>query len=111
MALLRDGTGTPQLARDLAAPGVVLTEVYTPDCVICKRVEPMVAALQTQLGERIRTYKVDAARDPAFAERFEVRGLPTLLLFRDGVLAERRTGFMTTSMLKAWVNPHLDAGA
>jgi thioredoxin-like negative regulator of GroEL len=36
-----------------------------------------------------------------------VRGLPTVLLFKDGALADRKGGFMTTTMLKDWVRPFL----
>lgn len=108
MALLRDGTHSAKFEADLASGGVVLAEIYTPDCVICKRIEPMVAALEGNLDGRIAAYKIDAARDPAFAERHNVRGLPTILLFKDSELADRRTGFLTTRMLKDWLAPHLD---
>ncbi len=107
MALLRDGTHAEAFQADLAGGGVVLAEIYTPDCVICKRIEPMVAALEANLGGQLAAWKVDAARDPDFAERYDVRGLPTVLLFRDGELADRRTGFLTMSMLKEWVGPFL----
>ena len=108
MALLRDGTHTAEFTSDLSAGRVVLAEIYTPDCVVCKRIEPMVAALEANLGGRIAAYKIDAARDPEFAERHNVRGLPTVLLFKGGSLADRRTGFLTMSMLKDWIVPHLD---
>ena len=46
MALLRDGTASAAFEADLSAGGVVLAEIFTSDCVICKRIEPMVAALE-----------------------------------------------------------------
>lgn len=109
MALLRDGTHSTAFEADLASGGVVLAEIYTPDCVICKRIEPMVAALESNLAGRLAAYKIDAARDPDFAERHNVRGLPTVLLFKDRALADRRIGFLTARMLKDWVAPYLDA--
>lgn len=108
MALLRDGTLSAEFDADLTSGGVVLAEIYTPDCIICKRIEPMVAALETNLGGRLAAYKIDAARDPIFAERYNVRGLPTVLLFKNREIADRRTGFLTTKMLKDWVGPFLD---
>jgi thioredoxin-like negative regulator of GroEL len=108
MTLLRDGTHSAAFDGELAAGGVVLAEIYTPDCVICKRIEPMLAALESNLAGRLSAYKIDAARDPAFAERHNVRGLPTVLLFKGGTLADRRTGFLTQHMLKSWVAPFLD---
>jgi thioredoxin-like negative regulator of GroEL len=105
MALLRDGTGTAEFADAIGGPGVTVVEVYGPDCQICKKVEPMVAAFEAALEGRVKAFKFDASRDMDFAARHEVRGLPTLLLFKDGALADRRSGFMTTSMLKDWVRP------
>ncbi|MGE0630624.1 MAG: thioredoxin family protein [Hyphomicrobiaceae bacterium] len=109
MALLRDGTHSSDFTADLAGGGVVLAEIYTPDCIICKRMEPMVAALEANMGGEIAAYKIDAARDPAFAERYDVRGLPTVLLFKNGQITDRRTGFLTMSMLKDWIAPFLGA--
>lgn len=107
MALLRDGTGTPEFASAVAGPGVTVVEVYGPDCRICKRIEPMIAAFEQSLEGGVKAFKLDASRDMAFAARHEVRGLPTLLLFKDGALADRRSGFMTTTMLKDWVRPFI----
>ena len=107
MALLRDGTGTPEFADAIAGQGVTVVEVYGPDCQICKKIEPMVAAFETALEGRVRAFKLDASRDMEFAARHDVRGLPTLLLFKDGALADRKGGFMTTSMLKDWVRPFM----
>jgi thioredoxin-like negative regulator of GroEL len=105
MALLKDGTGTPELAAAVSGPGVVMVEVYGPDCMICRRIEPMIAAMEAALDGSVRAFKLDASRDIAFAARYEVRGLPTVLLFKGGALADRRSGFQTTAMLKDWVRP------
>jgi thioredoxin-like negative regulator of GroEL len=107
MALLRDGTGTPEFSAAVSGPGVTVVEVYGPDCQICKRIEPMIAAFEQSLDGSVRAYKLDASRDVAFAAAHDVRGLPTVLLFKDGALADRKTGFMTTTMLKDWVRPFL----
>jgi|APFre7841882724_1041349.scaffolds.fasta_scaffold02887_12 thioredoxin 1 len=107
MALLRDGTGTPEFATAISSSGVTLVEVYGPDCQICKRIEPMIAAFEGAMDGVVTAYKLDASRDMVFAAQHEVRGLPTLLLFKDGALADRKSGFMTTTMLKDWVRPFL----
>jgi thioredoxin-like negative regulator of GroEL len=107
MALLRDGTGTPEFSAAVSGPGVTVVEVYGPDCQICKRIEPMIAAFEGAMDGVVKAYKLDASRDVDFAARHDVRGLPTVLLFKDGALADRRSGFMTTTMLKDWVRPFL----
>jgi thioredoxin 1 len=107
MALLRDGTGTPEFSAAVSGPGVTVVEVYGPDCQICKRIEPMIAAFEQSAEGAVKAYKLDASRDMAFAAQYDVRGLPTTLLFKDGALAGRKSGFMTTTMLKDWVRPFI----
>ena len=107
MALLRDGTGTSEFASAVTGPGVTVVEVYGPDCQICKRIEPMIAAFEQSAEGTIRAYKLDASRDIEFAAKHDVRGLPTTLLFKDGELAGRKSGFLTTTMIKSWVQPFI----
>ena len=76
------------LALGLTLPGLLLLDVYTQDCVICRRLEPMVAAVAASSGGAVRARKLDAARLAEFAARHAIRGVPTLLLFRDGRLID-----------------------
>jgi thioredoxin 1 len=62
----------------------------------------MVAAVAATSDGAIRAYKVDAEAHPGFAAQHDIRGVPTLLLFRDGRLAGRRAGFLTASALREW---------
>ena len=99
MALLADIRTQEELDVFLDAPELTILDVYTPDCVICRKIEPMVAAvMQTLRGVQAR--KLDAAALPRFAERYEVRGVPTLLLFR---AIDRKSGFFTATELREWL--------
>lgn len=103
MATLSDLTSAELLDAALAAPGLLLLDVYTPSCVICRRMEPMVAAVAIASGGAVRAHKLDAERHAVFAAEYEIRGVPTLLLFRDGRLIDRRSGFSTASALRDWI--------
>jgi thioredoxin-like negative regulator of GroEL len=103
MATLPDLKSQADLDAALAAPGLVMLDIYTRACVICRRVEPMVAAVAGGSGGALRAHKVDAERLLDFAAKYNVRGVPTLLLFRDGSLVDRRSGFLTASALRAWI--------
>lgn len=87
--------------------GLVLVDFFTPDCQPCRKLEPMLGALVRSTGERLRVVRVDAASSSPLAERYRVRGVPTLVLLRDGAELDRRTGFQTAGQLRAWIAPHL----
>jgi len=97
LATLLDLTSAEQVGAALAAPGLLLLDVYTQSCVICRRVEPMVAAVA------VRAHKLNAERHTEFTAKYDIRGVPTLLLFRDGRLIDRRSGFSTASALRDWI--------
>ena len=103
MATLSDLTSAERVDAALAAPGVLVLDVYTQSCVICRRLEPMVAAVALASGGAVRAHKVDAERLSEFAVKYDIRGVPTLLLFRDGRLIDRRSGFSTASALREWI--------
>ena len=104
MATLSDLASADRLDAALAAPGLLLLDVYTPSCVICRRLEPMVAAATS--GGAVRAHKLDAEQQVDFAVKYDIRGVPTLLLFRDGQLIDRRSGFSTASALREWISAH-----
>jgi thioredoxin-like negative regulator of GroEL len=85
----------------------VLAKFQTAQCVICRRLDPMLHAVAEEVAGRLAVVDIDAEKIPAIAERYGVRGVPTMILFKDGVAAERRTGFMTARMLRQWLGPHL----
>jgi thioredoxin-like negative regulator of GroEL len=100
LATLSDLTSPAELESALTVPGLLVLDFYTQACMICRRVEPMVAAIS---GGAVRAYKVDAERLLDCAIKYNVQGVPTLLLFRDGRLIDRRSGFVTASTLREWI--------
>ncbi len=103
MATLSDLSSQTELDAALAAPGLLLLDVYTQACVICRKVEPMVAAVMDGSSGSVRAHKLDAERLIDFAAKHNVQGVPTLLLFRDGMLIDRRSGFLTASAMREWI--------
>ena len=103
MATLSDLVQPDTLDAVIASPGVLVLDVYTQTCVTCRRIEPMVAAVAAASDGAIRAHKIDAEAHLDFAAKYDVRGVPTLLLFRDGQFVDRRSGFLTASALREWI--------
>ena len=90
-----------RLSGELDAQQDAACAQHEQSCVICRRIEPMVAAVAS--GGGVRAHKLDAERHLDFAAKHNIMGVPTLLLFRDGELIDRRSGFSTASALREWI--------
>lgn len=98
-------------AFDAAVAGdeLVIAKFQTRTCVICRRLEPGLRQLQARTDDGLRILEVDAEELPALTERYNIQGVPTLILFRNGGELGRRDGFQTVSMLRDWIAPHIAA--
>jgi thioredoxin-like negative regulator of GroEL len=80
----------------------VLLEFYTSNCGICASMEPVLGIVARQVDATVAT--VNAGDDLDLASRFDVRRVPTLVLFRDGEpVARRDEGFVGADELVEWV--------
>jgi thioredoxin-like negative regulator of GroEL len=87
----------------IAAPRPLLLTFTGPKCIICRQLAPMLNVVVQEAGESLESAKVDAEALAGISERFEIRSLPTTMLFRDGVLADRFSGFATAGRLREWL--------
>ncbi len=92
-----------ELDRLASSQPSLLVTFTGPKCIICKRLAPMLETVVREAGDALASAKVDAEALPEVSERFEIRSLPTTLLFRNGVLADRLTGFATAGALRSWL--------
>ena len=95
--------GEFEAARD--AGGAVVADFFTGACTICRKIEPMLAVVKGEAGEKLAVFRIDAEENPDLAIKYEVRGVPTLLLFHRGALIDRKVGFVTANDLRKWVAP------
>lgn len=89
----------------------VLVDLWAPWCGPCRMVSPALERLARDYAGRVKLVKVDVDQAPAVAERFGVRGIPTLVVLRRGEVAARQTGAPPESALKAWLDDALHNAA
>ncbi|MFB6090157.1 MAG: thioredoxin [Halobellus sp.] len=109
-----DGTGTPdepihvngsaELQETVSKYDVVLVDFYADWCGPCKMLEPTVASLAESTDAAVA--KVDIDRNQGLAGQYQVRGVPTLLLFSDGEVAEQIVGVRDESALRSLIEQH-----
>jgi thioredoxin 2 len=87
----------------------VLVDLWAPWCGPCRMVSPLVERLGREHAGRLKVVKLNVDEAPAISARYEVRGIPLLLLIKDGSEVDRLTGAAPMPQLQAWLAPHLDS--
>lgn len=70
----------------------ILVDFYADWCGPCKVMAPLLDELAAERAGEVLVAKLDTDRDPAISARFGIRGIPTLIVFRDGRESARATG-------------------
>lgn len=86
---------------------LVLVDFFAEWCGPCKMMQPILEDTSKQLGAKVKILKVDVDRNPLAASKFQVRGVPTLLLFQKGKVVWRQSGVVPTQQLVKLVENQL----
>jgi thioredoxin 1 len=92
---------------DSVKSGVVLVDFWAEWCAPCRRLAPTVDQLAEDYNGRITVAKVDIDANPMTPSKFMVRGIPTLLLFKNGDLKETVVGLANKDDLARMIDKHL----
>ncbi len=77
----------------------VLVDFFAEWCGPCKMMQPILEDTSKQLGAKVKILKVDVDRNPLAASKFQVRSVPTLLLFQKGQVVWRQSGVVPAQQL------------
>jgi len=91
----------------LKAPGPVLVDFWADWCGPCKAIAPALEEIGAEYAGKLTVAKVNIDENPVTPNSYAVRGIPTLILFKDGKAVSTKVGAAPKSALKQWVESAL----
>ena len=85
----------------------VLVDFWAEWCGPCRMLAPTVEALAKEYAGKVKVAKVNVDENPATPSRFNIQGIPTLLLFKGGQVREQLVGTQPKSTVEKALNKHL----
>ena len=88
-----------------------VVDFYAEWCGPCKMMKPILEQVKTNVGDRVRIIKIDVDKNQALAEMFQIRGVPTLALFKKGELKWIQPGVVQAQQLESIIDQYADKSA
>jgi thioredoxin 1 len=91
----------------LQAAGIVLVDYWAEWCGPCKMIAPVLDELATDYQGRVTIAKVNVDENTATPAKYGIRGIPTLMLFKNGAVLATKVGALSKSQLAGFIDSHL----
>lgn len=86
----------------------VLLDFWAEWCGPCKMIAPILDTIATEYKDKLRVVKLNIDENPKTPPKFNIRGIPTLLLFRNGTVAAQQVGAVSKAQLESFLETHLN---
>jgi len=90
----------------IAGGSPVVVDFWAEWCGPCKQMAPHLDAVAEEYGDKVTIAKINVDENPMSASKYGVRGLPTLMLFKDGKMVDSQLGAMSKQRIAEWIKEH-----
>lgn len=91
----------------LSSEAPVVVDFWAEWCGPCKQLMPIMEELSAEWGDKVKVVKMNIEDSPETPSKYGVRGIPTLMLFKGGELADAKVGATPKSQVDEWVNSNI----
>jgi thioredoxin 1 len=91
----------------LKSNGLILVDYWAEWCGPCKMIAPILDDLSTEYQGKLQIAKMNVDENAEVPAKYGIRGIPTLMLFKDGAVIATKVGALSKSQLAAFIDSHL----
>ena len=85
----------------------ILVDFWAEWCGPCKQIGPILEEIGEAKKDKLKIFKLNVDENPEISQKYNVRGIPTLMLFKEGKLIDTKVGSLPKSALNDWINSFL----
>lgn len=85
----------------------VLVDFWAPWCGPCKQLAPTLEEVAKELKDSVKIYKCNTDENPEVPSKLSIRGIPTLMIFKEGKLIDTKVGALSKAGLISWIKENI----
>ena len=85
----------------------IIVDFWAEWCGPCKQIGPILEDISDEYKEKITIGKLDVDENPEIASKYQIRGIPTMMLFNNGTLIDTKVGMSSKSDLIQWIDNNI----